>query len=84
MVHAAYFSMGRQHDYRNDLKNVSAPVLVIHNADDSQPEERTRVYAEAFPNSRFEVIEDASHFAYKQQAGKFADLLKQFLKDNIL
>ena len=32
MVHAMYFSMGLQHDYREAMKNVTAPVLVIHGA----------------------------------------------------
>ena len=83
MVHAMYFSMGKEHDYRDVMKNVTAPVLVVHNGNDMQPEERTKIYAEAFPNSRFEVIEGANHFSYKQQTGEFTALLKQFLRDNI-
>lgn len=82
MVFAMYFSMGMQHDYRDALKNVKAPVLVIHNGDDLQTEERSRVYADAFPNSQFEVIEGVEHFFYNEQAGKFADLLKKFLNEN--
>ena len=80
MVHAMYFSMGKEHDYRDVMKNVTAPVLVVHNGNDMQPEERTKIYAEAFPNSRFEVIEGANHFSYKQQTGEFTALLKQFLQ----
>ena len=83
MVHAMYFSMGKEHDYRDDMKNVTAPVLIIHSADDFQPEKRSRIYADAFPNSRFEVIEGASHFSYKQQAERFAALLKKFLKESL-
>ena len=83
MVHAMYFSMGKAHDYRDVMKNVTAPVLVVHNGDDMQPGGRTKIYAEAFPNSRLEVIEGASHFSYKQKTDKLAALLKQFLRDNI-
>jgi pimeloyl-ACP methyl ester carboxylesterase len=43
---------------------VQAPLLVIHGADDLQTQATTRVYVEAFPNARFQVIEDARHFAF--------------------
>lgn len=80
MVHAMYFSMGQQHDYRNALKNVTAPVLVIHGGDDLQSEEASRMYAEAFPNARFHVIDQAGHFPFHTQAQAFAIMVKEFLE----
>lgn len=81
MVQAMYFSMGQRHDYREMLKAVTAPVLVIHGAKDLQPAETTRVYADAFPNASFQIIEEAGHFAFEEQAAIFADIVVRFLDD---
>lgn len=79
MVWAMYVSMGTRHDYRAALKDVKAPVLVIHGADDLQPEEASRVYVDAFPNARFHVIEDATHFSFYEQPEEFAAVVSEFL-----
>jgi proline iminopeptidase len=80
MVQALYGSMGRQHDYRAALKAVSAPVLVIHGANDLQSEAASRMYAEAFPNAEFHVIADATHFAFEEQPAAFAALVAEFFE----
>lgn len=80
MAHAMYFSMGLRHDYRPALKSVTAPVLVLHGADDLQPEAASRMYADTFPNARFEVIEDATHFPFDEQPQLFAQIVGDFLR----
>jgi pimeloyl-ACP methyl ester carboxylesterase len=77
MVHAMYFSMGLQHDYREALKNVVAPVLVIHAANDFQSEAVSRLYVDAFPNSRFKIVEGATHVSF----GELGIMVKQFLDE---
>ncbi len=79
MVQAIYMSMGTRHDYRAALKKVNAPVLVIHGDQDLQPEKASRMYAEAFPNAEFQVIQNASHFAFEEQPKEFSALVGQFL-----
>lgn len=79
MVWAQYLSMGKRHDYSTALADVGVPVLVIHGADDLQSETASRLYADAFPNSKFVVIEDASHFAFQEQPDLFADTVSEFL-----
>mgnify|MGYP001029504815 CR=1 FL=1 len=79
MVQAIYFSMGRRHDYRAALKSVNAPVLVIHGERDLQPEKASRIYAEAFPNSRFHLIRNAGHFCFDDQPQLFASAVSKFL-----
>ena len=79
MVHAMYFSMGLRHDYRGALRQVDAPVLVIHGEKDLQPEEASRMYAQAFPNAEFKVIGNASHFAFSEQPEEFAAAVGGFL-----
>jgi proline iminopeptidase len=79
MVWAMYVSMGTRHDYRDALEDATVPVLVVHGADDLQPEEASRIYADAFPNARFHVIEDATHFPFYEQPVEFAAVTGEFL-----
>jgi proline iminopeptidase len=79
MVQAMYLSMGRRHDYRDALHKVNAPVLVLHGDRDLQTEEASRLYAEHFPNARFETINRAGHFAYADQPEIFAVKVGSFL-----
>ncbi len=80
MVWAMYLSMGTRHDYRDALKDVNAPLLVVHGADDLQTEEASRIYVDAFPNARFHVIEDATHFPFHEQPEEFAAVVGEFLR----
>ena len=79
MVWAMYLSMGTRHDYRDALEDVKAPVLVVHGADDLQPEEASRTYVDAFPNARFHVIENATHFSFYEQPAEFGAVIGEFL-----
>jgi proline iminopeptidase len=79
MVWAQYVSMGQRHDYHKALEKVNAPVLVIHGADDLQSESASRLYADAFPNAQFVVIQNASHFSFEQRPEQFARLVGDFL-----
>lgn len=79
MVWAQYVSMGQRHDYSKALKDVNVPVLVIHGADDLQSEAASRLYADAFPNAEFVVIQNASHFSFEEQPEQFAQIVFNFL-----
>jgi len=79
MTWGMYISMGQRHDYRPALKNVTAPVLVIHGADDLQSESASRLYEKAFPNAEFAVIKNAGHFSFEEQPEEFAAIVKKFL-----
>ena len=80
MVYAMYMSMGKRHDYRQALKSVKAPVLVVHGDLDLQPEKADRLYAECFPNSSLEVVKGAGHFMYDEQPQAFSEIVDRFLK----
>jgi proline iminopeptidase len=79
MTYAMYMSMGTRHDYRQALKSVKAPVLVVHGELDLQPEKLDRLYAECFPNSSFEVVQGAGHFMYDEQPQAFSQIVAKFL-----
>lgn len=80
MAWGMYISMGQRHDYRSALAEVTAPVLVIHGADDLQSEAATRLYADTFPNAEFVVIENVGHFSFEEQPDQFAAIVKSFLE----
>jgi len=80
MTWGMYMSMGQRHDYRAPLRNVTAPTLVIHGANDLQSEAATRLYVEAFPNAQFAVVENAGHFSFEEQPEVFARIVGQFLR----
>ena len=75
-----YISMGQRHDYRAALKTVTAPVLVLHGADDLQSEAASRQYADLFPNAQFLVLPNASHFAFVEQPEAFAEAVGDFFQ----
>jgi proline iminopeptidase len=79
MVQAIYLGMGTRHDYRPALKAVASPVLVLHGANDLQPETASRLYADAFPNARFQVIAGVTHFMFEEQPAAFAAAVADFL-----
>jgi proline iminopeptidase len=79
MVPAMYMSSGLRHDYRDALKAVEAPVLVIHGSNDLQTEAQSRTYADLFPNATFRVIEGAEHFSFYNQPEEFAQIVGEFL-----
>jgi proline iminopeptidase len=81
MVQAQYLSLGRRHDYRAAFRAVGAPVLVVHGANDQQPESASRQYAEAFRNGRLTVIADAGHAPFADQPERFAAVVAPFLED---
>ena len=80
-VQAIYVSMGRRHDYRSALKEVEAPVLVLHGAKDLQSEAVSRTYADALPNARFKVL-DSAHFAFYERPEEFAAVVGGFLGEH--
>ncbi len=55
MAWGMYVSMGQRHDYRDLMRKVTAPVLVIHGSDDLQSEAASRLYSDTFPNAQFEI-----------------------------
>jgi proline iminopeptidase len=83
MVHAMFLSMGMQHDYRPALRNVKAPVLIIHGDKDLMPLEACKTYDGLFPNSRLVVINNAGHFSFDEQPEQFAHAVASFLKGRL-
>ena len=80
MVWGIYLSLGQRHDYRAAMKSTAFPVLIVHGAEDLQPEEASRIYLDIYPDGQFEVISGASHFAFEEQLEAFARTVGDFLE----
>jgi proline iminopeptidase len=78
---ALYCSMGQHHDYSAALRRIKAPVLVLHGANDLQPEAASRHFASYFANARFLSIPQATHFVYDDQPQQFASAVENFLSN---
>ena len=66
-------------DLRPGLKNLKAPVLVIHGKSD--PLETAQEVHEAIAGSKLEIIENAGHFPWLEQPDAFYPLLGGFLAE---
>jgi proline iminopeptidase len=80
MTWGMYVSMGQRHDYRDLMRMVTAPVLVIHGSDDLQSEKASRLYSDTFPNSNFAVINGVGHFSFQEKPEEFSRIVSDFLK----
>ena len=81
MVQAMYFSIGRRHDYRKALAQITAPVLVLHGTNDLQSESVSQGYVDGLINGRLVVISEAGHFLFTDQPAVFAEDVEQFLAE---
>jgi proline iminopeptidase len=79
MVQGMYLSMGQHHDYRPALKQVTAPVLVLHGEKDIQPAQASQAYANLFPHAQFVLIPQAGHFPFDDQPAEFSKAVSSFL-----
>jgi 3-oxoadipate enol-lactonase len=67
-------------DYREQLKAIKKPTLIIHGEKDLLLlEHMGKSVAEAIPNSRFEVIKNAGHTLNLEATEKVTALIKEFI-----
>ncbi len=76
---AQFLSMGMRHDWSKALAAVHAPVLVLHGEDDLQSPDVARMYADAFPSGRVEVIDGAGHYGHYTHPEQVASVVSEFL-----
>jgi len=80
MVQAQYFSLGKKHDYRQAVRVIETPVLVVHGEKDLQLKDASRRFAQAFANWRFEEIKGAGHFVFEEKPEAFSALVGSWLE----
>jgi 3-oxoadipate enol-lactonase len=71
----------RDMDLRDRLPSIQAPTLVVSGAEDpATPPEKGRAIADSIPNTRFEVVPEASHLANIEQPKQVTNLILDHLE----
>lgn len=72
---------GASFDASNDVENIASPTLVIHGADDRYvPAANAVALAEAIPDSRLRIFEDAGHLVFIERAEEVNEEIVFFLE----
>lgn len=72
---------GVRFDSSRDVGNIDSPTLVIHGSDDRYvPVANAVALAEAIPDSRLRVLDDARHLVFIEQAEEVNEEIISFLK----
>lgn len=66
-------------DFREKIKGVNMPVLILKGQCDNQPWGATNEYLSLFPNHKFVLIPNAGHFINVEQHEKYISEIKNFL-----
>lgn len=82
MTHAIYLSLGRKYDIREELKRISAPVLLIHGEKDMVMDESSmRTYSDYLKDPVTVTIPGAGHHSFDEQPEIFSEAVGQFLRE---
>jgi proline iminopeptidase len=68
----------RKWDVRAELRNLHAPVLIIHGREDPLPLSVAQETQQTIPGARLEVIGDCGHYPWLDQPAQFFALVKRF------
>lgn len=66
-------------DWREELRHVTAPALVVHGSSDVIPIDSSREWAAALPNARLAVLDGIGHFPYLEAPEQFFPTVNTFL-----
>ena len=66
-------------DWRDDLRRVTVPALVMHGSADVIPTDSSREWAAALPDAHLAVLEGVGHFPYLESPEQFFPLVNDFL-----
>jgi proline iminopeptidase len=67
------------YDWRERVRAVAAPSLVIHGTEDALPPSAAEALASLLPGSRLELIPGAGHMPFWEAPERFFRLVNEFL-----
>lgn len=68
-------------DYRNDLKAITSPALILWGDKDITKESWAKDYSRYISNSRVAMIGNVGHFMFEENPAAFADVINDFLQE---
>ena len=75
----AYFATYGDFDWRQDLKNLNVPRLIIHGREDGIPLEGARAWVEGYSDARLIVVSPSGHLPFIEQKGAVLAAIETFL-----
>ncbi len=75
----AYFATYGDFDWREDLKNLKVPRLIIHGREDGIPLEGAIAWVEGYSDARLIVVSPSGHFPFIEQRGVVLAAIETFL-----
>lgn len=69
----------RSYDWRPDLRNLTAPVLVVHGAEDREPVEAAEEWVDAVGDGRLLVMDGVGQYPWAEQPEQFFGTVNRFL-----
>jgi len=76
----AQLAAGTSHDALARIGNLGVPTLVVHGTEDHVVDHRNALLlAERIPGARLELVEDAGHLLFWEDAERIASLVTEFL-----
>lgn len=67
-------------DWRDSLRGITAPTVVLHGTADPLPVETAREWAAAIPGARLVLFEGVGHFPYVEAPGRFVAAVDSFMR----
>jgi len=72
--------MGANYDFSTDLKNITAPTLVVYGDYEILAESAGKQIAETIPNAEFMLLENCGHFPFIENSTAYFTAINDFLK----
>lgn len=74
----------RDLDYESNLPKIEAPALLVRGSEDASTAlPRMQAMTDLLPKGRFVAMPGVGHFAPMQEPRAFADLIREFLRDDV-
>lgn len=70
-------------DFWDEIRDISAPTLIIHGAEDPIPAEMARELQARIGNSRLVIVESAGHFPYVEAPQQTCAAIRHFIADHV-
>lgn len=70
-----------EYDFREELKKIQIPVLIIHSDYDPIPMWTAAEIKDAIPNSHLKIINDCGHFPHIEKTIELESIINEFLEE---
>lgn len=67
-------------DWRDSLRDVDAPTLIMHGTSDPLPMDGAREWARTLPNARLLTLPNIGHFLYLESPDQFFSAVREFVE----